>query len=145
MYSYFPWIYLVLWARNFSACAGRERTSGHYRQVFVENTRCWRHQSDHRTFNNCVVSACCGLSCFSHRVNCKNDRILSFCIVLWAIPNLCSVAQVSACRGRDWRLRTTLLCEPLLDELCIKHVIYCIHHNHPTNLRWLHAVIITIH
>jgi len=74
---------------------------------------CWQHQSDHRTFNNCVVPACCLLSFFSHRVNDKNDRILSFCIVLRAIPNFRSVAQVSAHRGRDWRLRTTLLCEPL--------------------------------
>ena len=74
---------------------------------------CWQHQSDRRTFYNCVISACCGLSCFSQRVNGKNDRILSFCIVLRAIPNFCSVAQVLARRGKDWRLRTTLLCEPL--------------------------------
>ena len=74
---------------------------------------CWRHQSDRRTFNNCVVSACCGLSCFSRRINGKNNKILSFCIVLRAISNFHSIAQVSACRERDWRLRTTLLCEPL--------------------------------
>ena len=32
---------------------------------------------------------------------------------LAAIPNFCSVAQVLARRGRDWRHRTTLLYEPL--------------------------------
>ena len=56
-------------------------------------------------------SACCRL--FLTQINGNNDKILSFCIVLRAIPNFRSVAQVSAHRGRDWRLRTTLLCEPL--------------------------------
>ena len=96
--------------QEFSACAARERISGHYRQVFVDDTRMLATPI---RLHNCVISACCGLSCFSHRVNGKNDRILSFCIVLRAIPNFHSVAQVSARRGRDWRLRTTLLCEPL--------------------------------
>jgi len=54
-------------------------------------------------FNNRVVSACCGLSCYSHRVSGKNDRILSFCIVSQAIPNLVLVL-VLTCRVRVWRL-----------------------------------------
>ena len=41
----------------------------------------------------------------------QNDRILSF--NLHGLPNFRSVAQVSARRGRDWKLRTTLLGEPL--------------------------------
>jgi len=34
--------------------SGRERTSGHYRHICEDTQECWRHQSDHRTFNNCV-------------------------------------------------------------------------------------------
>ena len=34
-------------------------------------TKWWQHQSDHSTFSNCVISARCGLSIFSHGVNGK--------------------------------------------------------------------------
>jgi len=30
-------------------------------------TKWWQRQSAHRTFSNCAISACCGLSIFSHR------------------------------------------------------------------------------
>ena len=109
VYSYFPWLYLVLWARSFWD-AQREKEHLVTIDKFPWMTpECWRNQSDHRTFNNCVISACCGLSCFSHRVNGKNHRIPSLCIVLWAIHNFRSISQVSAHRGRDWILRTTFI------------------------------------
>ena len=110
MYSYFPWLYLV---GVFRHVQGEKEHLVTIDKFLWMTPECCQHQSDRRTFNNCVVSACCGLSCFSHRVNGKNGRILSFCIVLQAIPNFHSVPQLLACRGKDWRLRTTLLCEPL--------------------------------
>ena len=102
-------------ARNFLACAGRETRFGHYRQNF--HGRRQNVGDTNQITELLMVSACCRLSCFSQSQWQKVIEFCHFCIVLWAIPNFHSIAQVLACRGRDWRLRTTLLCEPPLNVI----------------------------
>ena len=62
--------------QTFAAFAGGDRTSGHYRQVFVDDARMLAtHQSDHRTLIISFTS-----SCTSQIVLVQVSKVLIMCI-----------------------------------------------------------------
>jgi len=52
----------ILWARSFRHAQGEKEHLVTIGKFLWMTPECWWHQSDHRTFNKCVISACWGLS-----------------------------------------------------------------------------------